>query len=120
MENMNQNENSFPEEMLREVRTMAGWMTFMAIFAIVMGAFGIIGNLAGLAQAPNAQLVVSILATIASIYMAVILIKKANAFRQFSFNGSSESLLEGLQAVHRYWMYSLVLMVANFIITLIF
>lgn len=113
MENLDQPSNSFPEDILKEVRTMAGWMQFVGIISIIGSVLGILGNFSGMANGAGANALLGILMQGFAIYIAVILIQKSTHYRNFSANSDGEALLQAMKSTHMYWMLSLVMIAIN-------
>jgi len=113
-----QNDNSFPEEAVKEIRSMYGWMMFIAIMGIIGGGFGLLGAFGTLIQQPL-QGVINLVTNGIALYAAIMLLQSASSFNKFAASRDSESLTTAMNKSYLYFMITCIMIFVSIILGIV-
>lgn len=112
-------QNTFPYEVVKEIKTMSKWMTFTAVLLIVISILGILGNLGSFSSTGNETFLFSILMNGVSIFLYFMILKKSGFFNAFAESHDEVNLIAALNTNRIYWMLSTLITIFSILLTLI-
>ncbi|MFZ5554527.1 MAG: hypothetical protein ACOZCO_15515 [Bacteroidota bacterium] len=118
METVDQSNNSFPEEAVKEIRSMYGWMLFVAIMGIIGGGFGVLGAFGTLAQQPL-QGLINLITNGVGLYAAIMLMQSASAFNKFVAARDAQSLTTAMSKVQLYFLITCIMIFVSIILGIV-